>query len=143
MHTSAIGLWLSCGCAAGRLSHRHVAKQSTQYTRLCVHHRCISFKDSACRCFGYAVSKKRFVYTIDDDCFVAKDPTGEQVNALAQHIKNLTSPSTPFFFNTLYDPYAEVSAGICMALPKQVGCRQCSKLLAWQKRRCFEQLAPD
>jgi reversibly glycosylated polypeptide / UDP-arabinopyranose mutase len=64
------------------------------------------------------VSKKRFVYTIDDDCFVAKDPTGEQVNALAQHIKNLTSPSTPFFFNTLYDPYAEVSAGICtMELP--------------------------
>ena len=52
------------------------------------------------------------MYTIDDDCFVAKDPTGEQVNALAQHIKNLTSPSTPFFFNTLYDPYAEVSAGI-------------------------------
>jgi reversibly glycosylated polypeptide / UDP-arabinopyranose mutase len=76
--------------------------------------RCISFKDSACRCFGYAVSKKRFVYTIDDDCFVAKDPTGEQVNALAQHIKNLTSPSTPFFFNTLYDPYAEVCAGVCL-----------------------------
>lgn len=80
--------------------------------RLCaaLSRRCISFKDSACRCFGYAVSKKRFVYTIDDDCFVAKDPTGEQINALAQHIKNLTSPSTPFFFNTLYDPYAEVGA---------------------------------
>lgn len=72
--------------------------------------RCISFRDSACRCFGYAVSKKRFVYTIDDDCFVAKDPTGAQIDALAQHIKNLTSPSTPFFFNTLYDPYAEVCA---------------------------------
>ena len=70
-------------------------------------HRCISFKDSACRCFGYAVSKKRYIYTIDDDCFVAKDPSGEQINSLKQHIKNLLSPSTPFFFNTLYDPYAQ------------------------------------
>ena len=31
---------------------------------------CISFKDSACRCFGFLVSKKRFIFTIDDDCFV-------------------------------------------------------------------------
>jgi reversibly glycosylated polypeptide/UDP-arabinopyranose mutase len=38
---------------------------------------CISFKDSACRCFGYMVSKKRYVYTIDDDCFVAKNPSNE------------------------------------------------------------------
>ncbi|PPD77041.1 hypothetical protein GOBAR_DD26032 [Gossypium barbadense] len=30
---------------------------------------CISFKDSACRCFGYMVSKKKYVYTVDDDCF--------------------------------------------------------------------------
>ncbi|PSC73391.1 actin related 2 [Micractinium conductrix] len=66
---------------------------------------CISFKDSACRCFGYMVSKKKYIYTIDDDCFVAKNPTGEDINALEQHIKNLLSPSTPDFFNTLYDPY--------------------------------------
>ncbi|PPD87981.1 hypothetical protein GOBAR_DD15088 [Gossypium barbadense] len=25
--------------------------------------------DSTCRCFGYMVSKKKYVYTIDDDCF--------------------------------------------------------------------------
>jgi len=31
---------------------------------------CISFKDSACRCFGYMVSKKKYIFTIDDDCFV-------------------------------------------------------------------------
>lgn len=68
---------------------------------------CISFKDSACRCFGYMVSKKKYVYTIDDDCFVANTPSGERINALEQHIKNLLSPSTPDFFNTLYDPYAE------------------------------------
>ncbi|KAG8043222.1 hypothetical protein GUJ93_ZPchr0117g33627 [Zizania palustris] len=32
---------------------------------------CISFKDSACRCFGYMVSKKNYIYTIDDDYFVS------------------------------------------------------------------------
>ncbi|KAF3608027.1 hypothetical protein DY000_02051649 [Brassica cretica] len=97
---------------------------------------CISFKDSACRCFGYMVSKKKYIFTIDDDCFVsfpqfsksalrlclkdcvvsmrdlvtvsvAKDPSGKAVNALEQHIKNLLCPSSPFFFNTLYDPYRE------------------------------------
>ena len=84
------------------------------------------------------------MYTIDDDCFVAKDPTGEQVNALAQHIKNLTSPSTPFFFNTLYDPYAEVNAGMCLSLPEQWDRRQHSGLLTRQRRRYSEdlQLAP-
>ena len=41
----------------------------------------------------------------DDDCFVAKNPTGEDINVLEQHIQNLLSPSTPYFFNTLYDPY--------------------------------------
>uniref|UniRef100_A0A6N2L1V8 UDP-arabinopyranose mutase n=1 Tax=Salix viminalis TaxID=40686 RepID=A0A6N2L1V8_SALVM len=64
---------------------------------------CISFKDSACRCFGYMVSKKKYIFTID----VAKDPSGKAINALEQHIKNILSPSTPFFFNTLYDPYRD------------------------------------
>ena len=48
----------------------------------------------------------KYIYTIDDDCFVAKNPSGEDINALEQHIRNLLTPSTPFFFNTLYDPYA-------------------------------------
>ncbi|KAL8483356.1 hypothetical protein ACS0TY_026163 [Phlomoides rotata] len=30
---------------------------------------CISFKDSTCRCFGFLVSKKKYIFTIDDDCF--------------------------------------------------------------------------
>ncbi|THU72618.1 hypothetical protein C4D60_Mb04t14100 [Musa balbisiana] len=59
---------------------------------------CISFNDSTCRCFGFLVSKKKYV---------AKDPSGKEINAPEQHIKNLLSPSTPFFFNTLYDPYRE------------------------------------
>ena len=67
---------------------------------------CISFKDSACRCFGFLVSKAKYVYTIDDDCFVAEDPEGNKINALDQHLKNISTPSTPFFFNTLYDPFA-------------------------------------
>nr|GMD77228.1 alpha-1,4-glucan-protein synthase [UDP-forming] 2 [Ipomoea batatas] len=68
---------------------------------------CISFLDSACRCFAFLISKKKYIFTIDDDCFVAKDPSGKEINALEQHIKNLLTPSTPYFFNTLYDPYRE------------------------------------
>ncbi|XWS34211.1 hypothetical protein CRYUN_Cryun21dG0021000 [Craigia yunnanensis] len=37
--------------------------------------------------------------------YVAKDPSGKDINAVEQHIKNLLTPSTPHFFNTLYDPY--------------------------------------
>ncbi|PHT36333.1 hypothetical protein CQW23_24033 [Capsicum baccatum] len=44
---------------------------------------------------------------------VAKDPTGKEINALEQHIKNLLCPSTPFFFNTLYDPYREGADFVC------------------------------
>ena len=58
------------------------------------------------RALGPQVSKKKYIYTIDDDCFVAKDPSGADINALEQHIRNLLTPSTPLFFNTLYDPYA-------------------------------------
>ncbi|CAD6223149.1 unnamed protein product [Miscanthus lutarioriparius] len=47
---------------------------------------------------------------------VAKDPSGKDINALEQHIKNLLSPSTPFFFNTLYDPY-RVGARFCSWVP--------------------------
>ncbi|KAM4107696.1 hypothetical protein ACB094_04G165900 [Castanea mollissima] len=68
--------------------------------------RCVSFMDSVYRCFGLLVSKK-YIFTIDDDSFVAKDPSGKEINALAQHIQNLLTPSTPLFFNTLYDPYRD------------------------------------
>ncbi|XP_071902830.1 UDP-arabinopyranose mutase 1-like [Coffea arabica] len=68
---------------------------------------CISFKDGGCRCFGFLVSKKKYIYTVDDDCFVAKDPNGKDINTVEQHLLNLKTPSTPFFFNTLYDPYRE------------------------------------
>jgi len=38
---------------------------------------------------------------------VAKDPSGKEINALAEHIQNLLTPSTSLFFNTLYDPYGD------------------------------------
>ena len=68
----------------------------------------ISFKSAACRCFGFLVSKKKYVYSMDDDCFVATDPlSGERINIMKQHLRNLLTPSTPYFFNTMYDPYAD------------------------------------
>ena len=53
------------------------------------------------------VCKKKYIFTSDDDFFVAKDPSSNDINALHYHIMNLHSPLTPFFFNTLYDPYRE------------------------------------
>ncbi|KAG8648353.1 hypothetical protein MANES_09G183700v8 [Manihot esculenta] len=36
-----------------------------------------------------------------------QDEKGFLVDAVEQHIVNLTTPATPLFFNTLYDPYRE------------------------------------
>lgn len=66
----------------------------------------ISSKDASIRNFGFLVSKKPFIYTIDDDCLPAKDNDGNTVNPLAMHLHNLQTPSHPYFFNTMYDPYA-------------------------------------
>lgn len=60
----------------------------------------ISTRDSALRSFGFLVSKKKFVFTLDDDTFPVK---GE--NPILMHMRNLLTNSTPYFFNTLYDPY--------------------------------------
>lgn len=66
----------------------------------------ISSKDASIRNFGFLVSKKPYIYTIDDDCLPAKDNDGNVINPLAMHLRNLQTPSHPYFFNTLYDPYA-------------------------------------
>uniref|UniRef100_F6HDP2 Uncharacterized protein n=1 Tax=Vitis vinifera TaxID=29760 RepID=F6HDP2_VITVI len=39
----------------------------------------ISFKDSACCCFGFLVSKRKHIFPIDDDCFIAKDPIRKEI----------------------------------------------------------------
>ncbi|CAA0829583.1 Probable UDP-arabinopyranose mutase 5 [Striga hermonthica] len=67
----------------------------------------ISFSGYSCRYFGYLVTRKKYVISIDDDCFPAKDANGNLIDAVSQHITNLKTPATPFFFNTLYDPYRE------------------------------------
>jgi reversibly glycosylated polypeptide/UDP-arabinopyranose mutase len=69
----------------------------------------ISSQDASIRNFGFLVSNKTYIYTIDDDCLPAKNSTGQQINALFKHIQNLVTNSTPYFFNTLYDPYEDGS----------------------------------
>lgn len=67
----------------------------------------IVFSGYSCRYFGFLVSRKKYIVSIDDDCIPAKDSKGFLVDAVAQHLANLATPATPFFFNTLYDPYRE------------------------------------
>lgn len=69
----------------------------------------ILFSGYSCRYFGFLMSHRKYIITIDDDCIPARDDKGLLVNPVAQHIENLTSPATPFFFNTLYDPYRDGS----------------------------------
>nr|XP_043632081.1 probable UDP-arabinopyranose mutase 5 [Erigeron canadensis] len=63
------------------------------------------FSGYSSRYFGYLVSNKKYIIAIDDDCSPAKTKNGDLVDIVAQHINNLKTPATPFFFNTLYDPY--------------------------------------
>ncbi|XP_021283091.1 probable UDP-arabinopyranose mutase 5 isoform X2 [Herrania umbratica] len=67
----------------------------------------ILFSGYSCRYFGYLVSRKKYIVSVDDDCLPARDNKGFLVDAVAQHITNLRTPATPFFFNTLYDPFSE------------------------------------
>ncbi|KAI5058836.1 hypothetical protein GOP47_0027006 [Adiantum capillus-veneris] len=62
----------------------------------------------SCKSFGFLISTKRYILTLDTDCAPAKDPlTGAIFDPIARHLQNLKQQSTPFFFNTLYDPYRE------------------------------------
>ena len=65
----------------------------------------ISEKDASIRNFGFLVSSKPFIWSVDDDCFPASHPNGNLVDAISEHAINLLTPSTPYFFNTVYDPY--------------------------------------
>lgn len=67
------------------------------------------FSGYSCRYFGFLMSRRKYIITIDDDCIPARDDKGLLVNPVTQHVENLTSPATPFFFNTLYDPYRDGS----------------------------------
>lgn len=83
------------------------------------------FSGYSCRYFGYLVSKKKYIISIDDDCVPAKDDKGQLVDVVAQHVNNLSTPATPFFFNTLYDPYrkgADFVRGYPFSLRSGVTC---------------------
>jgi len=67
----------------------------------------ILFSGYSCRYFGYLISRKKYIISVDDDCIPARDTNGVLVDIVAQHITNLATPATPFFFNTLYDPYCK------------------------------------
>lgn len=68
----------------------------------------LTISPHACKSFGFLVSTKQFIFTLDTDCSPAKDPiTGSLIDPIRRHLKNLTQPATPFFFNTLYDPYRD------------------------------------
>ncbi|XP_016193979.1 probable UDP-arabinopyranose mutase 5 isoform X3 [Arachis ipaensis] len=67
----------------------------------------VLFSGYSCRYFGFLVSRKKYVVCVDDDCVPAKDTAGNMVDPVAQHVVNLKTPATPFFFNTLYDPFCK------------------------------------
>ncbi|KAE9617722.1 putative UDP-arabinopyranose mutase [Lupinus albus] len=84
----------------------------------------VPFSGYSCRYFGFLISKK-YVVCVDDDCVPVKDKTGNLLDAVAQHIVNLNTPATPFFFNTLYDPFgkgADFVRGYPFSLRSGVDC---------------------
>ncbi|XP_058183226.1 probable UDP-arabinopyranose mutase 5 isoform X2 [Rhododendron vialii] len=83
------------------------------------------FSGYSCRYFGYLMSRKKYIISVDDDCSPARDNNGDLVDIVAQHITNLSTPATPFFFNTLYDPYrkgADFVRGYPFSLRNGVPC---------------------
>lgn len=67
----------------------------------------LCFSGYSCRYFGYLIARKKYIISVDDDCVPARDDKGRLIDVAVQHIANLRSPATPFFFNTLYDPFRE------------------------------------
>lgn len=85
----------------------------------------ILFSGYSCRYFGFLVSRKKYIVTVDDDCTPAKNNDGSLVDIVAQHVANLSTPATPYFFNTLYDPYrkgADFVRGYPFSLRSGVTC---------------------
>lgn len=55
------------------------------------------------RSFGYLISDRRFIYTIDPSSTPIISRDG--MNVIETHVHNLMTPSTPLYFNTVYDPF--------------------------------------
>ncbi|KAG0480936.1 hypothetical protein HPP92_011500 [Vanilla planifolia] len=85
----------------------------------------INFSGHSCRYLGYLVSSKKYIISVDDDCLPAQDINGNPIDPVAQHMANLSTPATPFFFNTLYDPFrpgADFVRGYPFSLRSGVEC---------------------
>ncbi|PSS05043.1 UDP-arabinopyranose mutase [Actinidia chinensis var. chinensis] len=85
----------------------------------------VLFSGYSCCYFGYLMSRKKYIISVDDDCSLAKDNKGDMIDIVSQHVSNLTTPATPFFFNTLYDPYrkgADFVRGYPFSLRNGVAC---------------------
>ena len=71
------------------------------------------------------MSRKKLVYTVDDDCRPAVGPDGNLVNAVKEHARNLLSPAIPYFFNTVYDPcvseHSKNNRSYCNTRPRRTG----------------------
>lgn len=56
--------------------------------------------------FGILVSDKLYLYFLHRDSYPYTPPgSTTPVNPLEGHLVNLMTPSTPYYFNTLYDPF--------------------------------------
>ncbi|KAJ0913237.1 putative UDP-arabinopyranose mutase [Helianthus annuus] len=102
------------------------------------------FSGYACRYFGYLISKRKYIVSIDDDCSPAKDNNGDVVDIVTQHITNLKTPATPLFFNTLYDPYRKlgVKTGIPYVWRNERGSAIDSLKKEWEGVKLMEELIP-
>ncbi|CAN6447527.1 unnamed protein product [Victoria cruziana] len=69
----------------------------------------LHFTGFSARYFGCLVSSRRYIVSIDADCIPVRDDHGHPRDVVSQHLANLTTPATPLFFNTLYDPYVKGS----------------------------------
>ena len=61
--------------------------------------------DAGLRKFGLLASTKPFIYMLDKECHPAARSDGYYINPLRLHLRNLLTPSIPYYVNTLYDPY--------------------------------------
>jgi len=61
------------------------------------------------RSFGLMAADKEFVWFLDRHMRPARDAAGKIINPLAAHVLTLATPSTPYYYNTHYDPFHKTS----------------------------------
>lgn len=64
---------------------------------------------STIRAFGYLVSDRKYIYTIDSNSRPTVDFQGVKINPIQDHMNNLLSPGQSQYFNTMYEPFGNGS----------------------------------